>query len=149
MDGIFDLIVVLIWIIFASYWLFSWLYEKATHKDKPVQKRTSSFAFWAIRILFIAIIIFLSARGDLGLLSNTIIPYYLSLTVAGTVLLACAIGFAIWARINLSTNWSATIVLKKGQTLSKNGPYSIVRHPIYTGMLFGAIGTFLAIGSVI
>jgi protein-S-isoprenylcysteine O-methyltransferase Ste14 len=146
---IIDFIVGMIWIIFILYWIFSWLYEKATKKEKPVQKTTSGFAFWAVRIALIAIVIFIISNDGFSFLSNMIIPYYLVLSVAGTVLLACAISFAIWARINLSSNWSATIVIKKGQTLSKTGPYSIVRHPIYTGLFFGVIGTFLAFGSVI
>ncbi len=149
MDIIFTLMVVLIWVIFALYWLFSWIYEKATRKEKPVEKSTSHFSFWVIRIIFSVIVVFLVSRGELGLLTNTIVPYYLAVSIAGTVLLACGIGFAIWARINLSTNWSNVIVLKKGQTLTKTGPYSIVRHPIYTGLLFGAMGTFLAVGSLL
>jgi protein-S-isoprenylcysteine O-methyltransferase Ste14 len=143
------LIVVLLWVIFGLYWLSSWLYEKATHKEKPVQKRTSNGAFWVARIILIIIVIFILRTGGLGLLTNMIILYYLPLSVAGVVVVACGIGFAIWARRTLSSNWSATIVLKKGQTLTKTGPYSIVRHPIYTGMFFGAIGSFVAIGNII
>jgi protein-S-isoprenylcysteine O-methyltransferase Ste14 len=149
MNVILSLIVILIWLTFAVYWAVSWLYEKATRTEKPVQKATSSLSFWLIRILVVALAIFLTANGGISALNNTVIPYYLPLAVAGTAILACGIGFAIWARRTLSTNWSGIIVLKKGQTLTKTGPYRIVRHPIYTGLFFGALGTFLAVDTII
>jgi protein-S-isoprenylcysteine O-methyltransferase Ste14 len=56
----------------------------------------------------------------------------------------CSILFAIWARLTLGGNWSADAVLKKGQTLVKNGPYGIVRHPVYTGITIGIVGSAIA-----
>jgi protein-S-isoprenylcysteine O-methyltransferase len=56
--------------------------------------------------------------------------------------------FAIWARAILGRNWSASITFKKGHKLIKHGPYSIVRHPIYTGLIIMSIGTAINIGQV-
>ena len=39
--------------------------------------------------------------------------------------------------------WSGNIVLKEGHRLIRTGPYAIVRHPIYTGMIIAAIGSAL------
>jgi protein-S-isoprenylcysteine O-methyltransferase Ste14 len=36
--------------------------------------------------------------------------------------------------------------VKEGHTLVRTGPYRIVRHPIYTGLLLAVIGTAVAIG---
>jgi protein-S-isoprenylcysteine O-methyltransferase Ste14 len=46
-------------------------------------------------------------------------------------------GFALlqWAHATLSRNWSDTPRLMKGQTLTTNGPYRWVRHPMYTAFL--------------
>jgi len=56
--------------------------------------------------------------------------------------------FTLWARAALGGNWSAGVVLKEGHTLVRSGPYAIVRHPIYTGLLAMTLGTGLYAGTV-
>jgi len=53
---------------------------------------------------------------------------------------------AAWARRYLGTNWSSTVTIKEGHELVTAGPYAIVRHPIYTGLILAFVGTALAIG---
>lgn len=50
-------------------------------------------------------------------------------------------GFAFcwWARIHLGKLWSGFITRKEGHRVVQSGPYAIVRHPIYTGVLAAAI----------
>ena len=48
---------------------------------------------------------------------------------------------AIWARLYLGGNWSAIVAVKQGHTLVRTGPYRIVRHPIYAGLLAAVGGT--------
>jgi len=64
----------------------------------------------------------------------------------GLLLLLAGLGFACWARVALGRNWSATVQLKQDHELVVVGPYRWVRHPIYTGMLLGLLGTALVIG---
>jgi len=45
--------------------------------------------------------------------------------------------------VTLGRNWSASVVLKHGQELISTGPYALVRHPIYTGLLVALTGTAL------
>lgn len=54
--------------------------------------------------------------------------------------------FAIWARFYLGRNWSGTITVKENHQLIQNGPYALVRHPIYTGFVFAIFGTAITIG---
>jgi protein-S-isoprenylcysteine O-methyltransferase Ste14 len=63
-------------------------------------------------------------------------------------LTAGGLGFAMWARRALGTNWSALPGLKKDHELIERGPYRLVRHPIYTGLLLAIFGTCLAGGRV-
>ena len=39
------------------------------------------------------------------------------------------------------------MTVKEGHTLIRSGPYRLVRHPIYTGLLLALFGTALAIGA--
>lgn len=66
--------------------------------------------------------------------------------VAGVVLTTAGCLFAGWARIALGANWSGAAMVKANHELVTHGPYSLSRHPIYTGLLAAAIGTALVIG---
>jgi protein-S-isoprenylcysteine O-methyltransferase Ste14 len=56
--------------------------------------------------------------------------------------------FAGWARLFLGGNWSSDVALKQDHTLVRSGPYRIVRHPIYTGLLVALLGTAIALGEL-
>jgi protein-S-isoprenylcysteine O-methyltransferase Ste14 len=64
----------------------------------------------------------------------------------GFALVLAGLGFAIWARLHLGAYWSGTITLKVGHKVIKTGPYSKVRHPIYTGIILASIGLSVAQG---
>lgn len=69
----------------------------------------------------------------------------------GWVLFGCVlagIAFAWWARLHLGTLWSGTITRKADHRVVDTGPYAIVRHPIYTGLLFSLYATAAQRGSV-
>ena len=63
----------------------------------------------------------------------------LALTVAGFL-------FAWWARLHLGALWSGAITRKQGHRVVDTGPYAMVRHPIYTGLLLSAFATAVARG---
>jgi protein-S-isoprenylcysteine O-methyltransferase Ste14 len=64
----------------------------------------------------------------------------------GTLLVAAGLGLTAWARWCLGRNWSGIITLKQDHALVRTGPYRVIRHPIYTGLLLALIGTASAIG---
>jgi protein-S-isoprenylcysteine O-methyltransferase Ste14 len=62
--------------------------------------------------------------------------------------LIAGLGFAVWARVHLGRNWSGAVTVKEGHELIRTGPYGYVRHPIYTGVLTGLLGTVICSGTV-
>jgi protein-S-isoprenylcysteine O-methyltransferase Ste14 len=64
----------------------------------------------------------------------------------GTALVAAGLAFAVWARFHLGRNWSGRVAVKQNHALVASGPYAIVRHPIYLGLLGALLGTALAVG---
>lgn len=63
---------------------------------------------------------------------------------AGWCLVAVAIaGFAFcwWARIHLGRMWSGSVTRKVDHHIVDTGPYAVVRHPIYTGIIIAAAAT--------
>ena len=61
------------------------------------------------------------------------------------VLCAGGVAFAIWARTILGGNWSGIATVKENHELICRGPYKIVRHPIYTGLVLAYLGTSMAL----
>jgi protein-S-isoprenylcysteine O-methyltransferase Ste14 len=65
----------------------------------------------------------------------------------GFALLVVSTAFTLWARFRLGRMWSASPnVLRTGHQLRTDGPYSITRHPIYTGLFGMLLGTVLLNG---
>lgn len=56
--------------------------------------------------------------------------------------------FAWWARLHIGRLWSGTITRKVEHRLVETGPYALVRHPIYTGILLAVVATAAAKGTV-
>jgi protein-S-isoprenylcysteine O-methyltransferase Ste14 len=52
--------------------------------------------------------------------------------------------FTWWARLHLGRLWSGSITRKEGHRVIDTGPYGLVRHPIYTGLIFALFATAIA-----
>ena len=66
-----------------------------------------------------------------------------------TALIAIGALFCWWARIYLGSLWSGTITKKNNHHIVDTGPYAIVRHPIYTGLLLAVFVTAIAKGTIL
>src|SRR5271155_3157051 len=73
-------------------------------------------------------------------------PLAIGWTMVGAA--AAAFLFAWWARIYLGRLWSGSITRKEGHVVVDTGPYAIVRHPIYTGILGAAVATVVVSGTL-
>ncbi len=135
----FEWILFVIWIVFWSYWLIL-----AYRTRSPVKRRQSSL-FPILPIIAMVIWILLTAVLP-GLLFLRIVPDEIVIALAGTAVTLVGLGFAIWARLHLGTNWSGQPMIKVDHKLVRTGPYKIVRNPIYTGILVAFAGTALVIG---
>lgn len=63
-------------------------------------------------------------------------------------LVALGMAFAWWARIHLGRLWSGHITRKVNHKVVDTGPYALVRHPIYTGLLLALAATAAVKGTV-
>lgn len=136
----------LLFVVFTAYWIGSWAYDHLTSRAKAASRYgslTSSASFILVFILA-AILLILLPRVFI----TRLIPFYSYLAAFGILVAVSGVCFAIWARRHLGGNWSGRIMLKKGHTLVTTGPYSIVRHPIYTGIAGFALGGFVALGDI-
>lgn len=131
------------WILFLLYWQIKAINTKPTQRLEPAASRV-------LRVfIFLIVIVLLSTTRIplrwlyLGLWPVGLWPFWLgaAVTIAGLL-------FAVWAREHLGRNWSRSVTIKQGHELITTGPYAVVRHPIYTGILTGFLGMAIAISQV-
>lgn len=68
------------------------------------------------------------------------------LALLGGLLAVASTALLLWARWVLGTMWAGVPMVREHHELRTDGPYRLVRHPIYTGLLGLLIGSMLACG---
>lgn len=127
-------------------WVVSWL--AAAFWSDPVEKRAGLQAELRYRALWMVgvILLFVPAHGYVGRLRL----WTPNLTEAWVcvALIATGLVFSWWARLHLGRLWSGNITAKADHHVVDTGPYGLVRHPIYTGLLLAVFATMAAKGTV-
>ena len=137
----YRLVFPVLWFAFIAFWIAMAWGGKAVAERESVYSRLSHYLPLAVGIYLIA-----APRLPIAALSDRFAPLSLWLVQLGLALTVAGIAFAIWARIRIAGNWSSDVTLKRDHELIVDGPYAFVRHPIYTGILTGLLGTALAVG---
>jgi protein-S-isoprenylcysteine O-methyltransferase Ste14 len=130
-----------LWLALLLFWLVTGVRIKPAKQMERGGSRLTRMALTIFVFVFL-----LSHWGRIGWLAERFVPHSEAIAMLGALLTALGVGLAGWARYRLGTNWSSAVALKKGHELICAGPYARIRHPIYSGVLLGLLGTALAIG---
>jgi len=135
----FALLVSVCWLVFIVYWAISALSAKRT-----VQYNFTNSLWWRFGLLAIVIIFFKFSgiHFDYSYMPTEMVGWF------GVILTALGVALAVWARVNLASNWGMPMSIKENPELVTTGPYVYIRHPIYTGVLVGMLGSALVAGPV-
>jgi protein-S-isoprenylcysteine O-methyltransferase Ste14 len=125
----------LVWL--AGWWLGAIKTARTVRRQSPGSQLSYSIFVW----IGAALLFFNAVRG--GIFSAALYRPTGIVAWTGVVLVAVGLSYAVWARLHLGRMWSAVITLKEEHQIIKTGPYTITRHPIYTGMLLALVGTVL------
>jgi protein-S-isoprenylcysteine O-methyltransferase Ste14 len=128
-------------LIFAAGWAAFWLYWLAAAFSVK-RGRTPWSRELTIRVVILAIAVVLVRLGAFRGGSLNTDPLRAS---AGLLLFFAGLGFAVWARLHIGRNWGTPMMRKLEPELVTSGPYRLVRHPIYSGILAAGIGTAVAL----
>ena len=132
------------WVLFAAYWAVSAVGAKRT-MGRPYAWRWE----WGLR-LGVVVLVLLALR--IPAVRQAVRTHHLFslqhdavMGVVGVVLCVLGLGLAVWARVHLGRNWGMPMSRKENPELVTTGPYAVVRHPIYTGIILAALGSTIGV----
>jgi protein-S-isoprenylcysteine O-methyltransferase Ste14 len=124
------------WLVWWVSWLAAAVWSDRAVKRPPTRRQI----IYRILAGLGAVLLFGTYRHDLRverILWRT--PIALAWALASVVL--AGLLFTWWARIHLGRLWSSSVTRKADHHVVDTGPYGIVRHPIYTGIILASIAT--------
>jgi protein-S-isoprenylcysteine O-methyltransferase Ste14 len=119
------------WVVFWVYWLIA--AAGATRGSRGMRTRPPGLIIAVLGVVLLRVF----RTDDLAVRSPV-------LEGVGTLLFVAGLAVAVWARLHLGRNWGMPMTTKDEPELVTSGPYRLVRHPIYSGILLGLLGTALA-----
>ena len=127
------------------------LFELSLLLRDRVRRKGSTAADRGTRGLNIGLILATVVLADvlavvIGKHSPLRIPGHDEVFVAGLLLMWLGLAIRVWAVVTLGRSFRTTVEVDAGQAVVSHGPYRLIRHPSYTGILLILAGYGLAVG---
>jgi protein-S-isoprenylcysteine O-methyltransferase Ste14 len=130
-----------LWLVLALVWVVSALRNMRT--KRTIQSQSSTWQLLYTAILVVGVYLIFAKQSGILWLDRQLFSVTVPIVVAGFLAVLVGVVFSVWARLMLGDNWSNRVTVKENHTLVRSGPYRIVRHPIYSGILLGMLGSAL------
>lgn len=130
-----DFVVLAGWIAFWIYWL------AASANVKAGSTRWGRFAGIRVGVILVGLLLLRLGVGH-GHQVGVTSPWLWGI---GLAIFAAGLALAVWARVYIGRNWGTPMSRKDEPELVTTGPYHTIRHPIYSGIILGTIGTAIAV----
>jgi protein-S-isoprenylcysteine O-methyltransferase Ste14 len=132
-----------LWIVWGISWFVAAIWSSRTRSSASVAEQLP------YRLLTIAGFFLLFGINP-GRSHSYLVFWNLPRAAAWSMTGLCAVGFVFcwWARFHLGKLWSAFVTRKEDHHVIDTGPYRIVRHPIYTGLILAAAALAILKGNL-
>ena len=141
MHAVYRHLFAVMWLLWLGYWGVMGRRAKVTVRSESRISRLPHLSLLLISALLLSL-----PHFPVPLLGARFMPTSPWVFRLGAALTAAGLLFSVWARNHIGNNWSAIVTIKQDHQLITSGPYALVRHPIYTGLLLALIGSALARG---
>jgi protein-S-isoprenylcysteine O-methyltransferase Ste14 len=130
-----------VWIV----WIVSW-WLAAFWRDRAVKRPAVALEIWyRVFVIAGAVLLYRSFIPGSPVLSLWMLQSPARWSMVGFVVIGLL--FTWWARIHLGRLWSSSVTRKADHRIVDSGPYGLVRHPIYTGIILAQYATAVQGGS--
>ena len=129
------------WLSYLAYWWVMSTKVKVTERRESAPSRLARFVLIACGVALLWL-----PSVPLPLLGRRFLPLSALCFWSGAAVTAGGLVYSVWARRHLGRNWSQAVAVKEGHELITSGPYALVRHPIYAGLLLAFVGSAVARG---
>ena len=132
-----------IWLVMIVFWLVLARNVKSTVRRQAALPRLMNLA-----LLYAAAGLLADPFTPMSWLAMPFLPssHWRIWCALGAIMTLMGVLLTIWARLHIGRNWSSVAAVKADHELVTTGPYQWVRHPIYSGLTLGFVGTAVAIG---
>ncbi len=106
------------------------------------QDRSTLRVVWLVIMVSVAAGIYVAKHWPAAAL-----PHARSFAFAGVVLFVAGLLLRWWAIVTLGRFFTVDVTIEKDHELVERGPFRMVRHPSYTGLLLAFAGLALSLGN--
>jgi len=140
MTHVLRVLIPVLWILWLCYWVVAARITGKTRRRESLASRLTHYGPLILGGLLLGVPGILGPEMERQFHDSAKTWLWIA-----NALVAIGLGFSAWARVWLGGNWSAEVTIKQNHELVRSGPYALVRHPIYTGVLLSLIGTALSV----
>jgi protein-S-isoprenylcysteine O-methyltransferase Ste14 len=135
---------IVFWFVVVSWFVFAAAFVIRKRPEKAKGSVRNNKSIWSIMLTGVGMALVWWVRRPVG---SAIVPGSLEasyvLDLVACIIALASIGLVLAAIRSLGKQWNVRAMLVDQHALVTTGPYAIVRHPIYTGMLGLMIATGL------
>jgi protein-S-isoprenylcysteine O-methyltransferase Ste14 len=139
-----QLLTIVAWSAFVLSWIGAAFWADRAEK-RPARREALLY-----RTVTVAGVVLLVAGGEqFSRAADRLWSFEPVVDYALVLVVLSGIAFTWWARLYLGRLWSSSVTKKADHRVVDTGPYAIVRHPIYTGIILACAATAAQLGTAL
>ncbi|MGG4489763.1 methyltransferase family protein [Metabacillus idriensis] len=133
----------LLFFIITAIWIAEFILyrDREFTEEETNEKRSYPFIFLVFASTIISAVLMKEWR--IFYLENTLIQ------LIGLMLFAAGVFLRYWGIVHLRQQFTRHVSVRINDELVSSGPYRLLRHPLYTGLLLIIIGICLSLGNIV